>query len=125
MILGIGTDIIKVDRLQRSIEKNERFVEKVFTSDEIRYCEVRASKYQSYAARFAAKEAVMKAIGTGWDGIINWTDIEVALDPLGKPGIRCHGATQTFMDEHRITRIHLSLSHEQEYAIAYVILEQD
>lgn len=124
MILGIGTDIIKVDRLQRSIEKNERFAEKVFTTAEISYCEARASKYQSYAARFAAKEAVMKAIGTGWDGTINWTDIEVVLDHLGKPGILCHGATLAFMDKHRITHIHLSLSHEQDYAVAYVVLEK-
>ena len=123
MILGIGTDIIKVDRLQRSIEKNERFAEKVFTPAEISYCEARASKYQSYAARFAAKEAVMKAIGTGWDGTINWTDIEVVLDHLGKPGILCHGATQAFIDKHRIIHIHLSLSHEQDYAVAYAILE--
>ena len=123
MIFGIGTDIISVARIQRSIENNERFTEKLFTPAEITYCEVRANKYQSYAARFAAKEAVMKAIGTGWDGVINWLDIEVVSDALGKPGIVAHAATQAFLEQHGITNVQLSLSHEKEYAIAFVVLE--
>lgn len=124
MILGIGTDIVRVDRLKRSIEQNEHFVDKIFTPLEIDYCDARASRFQSYAARFAAKEAVMKAIGTGWDGRINWIDIEVVRDSLGKPSIICHRASLAFMEQHGVTSIHLSLTHEQEYAIAYVILEQ-
>lgn len=122
MIFGIGCDIISVARIQRSIEKNERFTEKLFSPAEIAYCEARANKYQSYAARFAAKEAVMKAIGTGWNGVINWLDIEVVSDPLGKPGIEVHNATQDHLAKHNVQHIHLSLSHEKEYAIAYVIL---
>lgn len=122
MIFGIGTDIISVSRIQRAIENNERFTDKLFTPGEIAYCESRASKYQSYAARFAAKEAVMKAIGTGWDGVINWLDIEVVADALGKPGIKCHNASQAFMEQQGIESIQLSLSHEKDYAVAFVVL---
>lgn len=123
MIKGIGTDIIQVSRLERTITNNPRFVDKVFTPNEIAYCESRASKYQSYAARFAAKEAVMKAIGTGWDGKINWADIEVVSDELGKPELVLHNASLEYVREHGIDVLHLSLSHEKDYAIAYVILE--
>lgn len=123
MIKGIGTDIIQVSRLERTITNNPRFVDKVFTPNEIAYCESRASKYQSYAARFAAKEAVMKAIGTGWDGKINWADIEVVSDELGKPELVLHNASLEYVRVHGIDGLHLSLSHEKDYAIAYVILE--
>lgn len=122
MIFGIGTDIISVARIQRSIENNDRFTDKLFTPGEIAYCESRANKFQSYAARFAAKEAVMKALGTGWDGEINWLDIEVISDALGKPGIVAHAATQAFLEHHGITNVQISLSHEKEYAIAFVVL---
>ena len=123
MILGIGTDIVDVGRIERSMSRNPRLGEKLFTEAERAYCEGRASRYQSYAARFAAKEAVMKAIGTGWDGYINWQDIEVCSDALGKPGIICHNAVRSFMEEHHVREIHISLSHEKTHAIAYVILE--
>ncbi|HNQ44711.1 MAG TPA: holo-ACP synthase [Candidatus Cloacimonadota bacterium] len=76
MIRGIGTDIVAVGRIERSIERTPRFVEKVFTETEVTYCEARANSPQSYAARFAAKEAVMKAFGTGWNGTVNWRDID-------------------------------------------------
>jgi holo-[acyl-carrier protein] synthase len=84
MIRGIGTDIIAVARIQRTIERNPRFMERVYTEAETAYCQAKANPWQSFAVRFAAKEAVMKAFGTGWDGKINWRDIEVGLDALGK-----------------------------------------
>lgn len=122
MIFGIGTDIIAVDRIARAIDKNPRFVDKIFTPAEIEYCNGRANSAQSFAARFAAKEALMKAIGTGWDGKINWIDIEIIRDPLGKPGFELYNATRDFVTEHCIDAIHLSLSHERDYAVAFVIL---
>lgn len=123
MIFGIGTDIIDIKRIQRAIEKNPRFAEKIFTAAEIAYCNSRANPYQSYAARFAAKEAVMKAIGSGWDGIINWQDIEVVLPEKGAPKIVTQNATTDFLNCHGIDKIHISLAHEKDYAIAYAILE--
>jgi holo-[acyl-carrier protein] synthase len=102
VIKGIGTDIIQVSRLERTITNNPRFVDKVFTPNEIAYCESRASKYQSYAARFAAKEAVMKAIGTGWDGKINWADIEVV--PMNwQTELVLHNASLEYVRVHGMT----------------------
>jgi holo-[acyl-carrier protein] synthase len=123
VIYSIGTDIIDVSRIKRAIERNERFVEKIYTDNEISYCMSKANKYESFAARFAAKEAVMKAIGTGWDGYINWMDIEVLNTDMGKPYIVTYNATSDFVKAHSISRIHLSISHERNYALAYAILE--
>ena len=77
MVLGIGTDIIEIESIQKSIERNSRFVQRVFTENEINYCEKKTNKYQHYAVRFAAKEAMMKAIKTGWDKGVQWKHIEV------------------------------------------------
>ena len=123
MILGIGTDIIKVERIQKSMEANPRFAEKLFTPAEIEYCEARASKYQSYAARFAAKEAVMKALGTGWNGEVNWIDIEVVTSEKGSPTINLTGGAKDLADKLKVNNICLSLAHEKGYALAFVILE--
>ncbi|HNX37541.1 MAG TPA: holo-ACP synthase [Candidatus Cloacimonadota bacterium] len=123
MIYGIGTDIIEISRIKRSLDINDRFAEKIFTPGEIKYCESRTSKYQSYAVRFAAKESVMKALGTGWDGNINWKDIEVVNDAGGKPKIVTHGQTSALLTERNLTHIHISLTHEKAYAIAYCVIE--
>jgi len=123
MIFGIGTDIIDISRIRKAIEANPRFVDKIFTAKEIAYCSQRAMPYQSYAVRFAAKEAVMKAIGTGWDGVINWQDIEIVLNDKGKPSVCLYGASKQFTEAQGITGIHISLSHEKEFAIAYAVLE--
>lgn len=124
MIYGIGTDIIAISRIKSAIEKNPRFVDKIFSPAEILYCQNRANPYQSYAARFAAKEAVMKAIGTGWDGTINWIDIEIINDEKGAPQVLTYNDSLRFITQNQITRIFLSLSHEKDYAIAYAILER-
>lgn len=123
MIIGIGTDIIQVERIRRVLERNPRFVDRVFTPGEISYCASKSNPAQSYAVRFAVKEAVMKALGTGWDGVVNWQDIEVLQDTLGKPELLAHGATQALLESRGVTRIHISLSHEKEYALASVVLE--
>lgn len=123
MILGLGTDIVAVHRIDRVIKDNPRFIEKVFSLNERQYSSQKASPAQSYAARFAAKEAFMKALGTGWDEGISWAEIEVINDAKGKPSLKLSGATQALAQSRGTERIHLSLSHEKDYAIATVILE--
>lgn len=125
MILGVGTDIVRVERIRRLLEKYPHFVDKVFTEDEIRYCSERSFPEQAYAVRFAAKEAVMKALGTGWSGKTNWQDIEVIRDVSGKPDIALYNSTKELMQELRVTGIHCSLSHERDFAVAFVVLETE
>lgn len=122
MIFGVGTDMVEIARIQRAIEKNARFLQKVYTEEEIRYCQRKKNPWQSYAARFAAKEAVGKAMGTGL-GKIGLTDIEVINQPSGQPKVVLHGAAAAFAQEQHIQRVHLSLSHSETYAIATAILE--
>lgn len=123
MIIGIGTDIVEVDRIRRVLERNPRFVDRVFTPAEIGYCASKSNSAQSYAVRFAAKEALMKALGTGWDGVVNWQDIEVLQNTAGKPELHAYGATQELLKSRGVAQIHISLAHEKEYALASVILE--
>ncbi len=124
MIVGIGTDIIDVNRIHRVIERNPAFVTKVFTPREIDYCNAKAAKAQSFAARFAAKEALMKALGTGWAMGISWQDIEVMNNTEGKPVLHLSGAALARAGELGANIWHLSLSHEKDCALAFVILEK-
>lgn len=124
MIFGIGTDIIKIERLKRSMEANPRMAEKLFTIAEIDYCEARAAKYQSYAARFAAKEAVMKALGTGWDERIHWQNIEIIKAEDQAPYVVLHNEADVFARSQELGAIHLSISHEKDYATAFVVIEK-
>ncbi len=123
MIVGIGCDIIEVERIRRAIARSELFVSKLFTPAETAYCRAKADPAQSFAARFAAKEAVMKALGTGWDGKVNWLDIEVLSDDAGRPYLNLGGGAKELAEKKGITNIQLSLSHEKAYALGYVILE--
>lgn len=126
MIVGTGVDIAEVPRIAASIERfGRRFTERVFTPDEIRYCESKANKAERYAARFAAKEAVMKAIGTGWRHGVTWQDIEVKRAPGGRPVLSLTGRAAEFYAKLGATRAHLSLTHTTESAMAYVVLETD
>jgi len=115
MIIGIGVDIIEVARVQRAIERNPRFVDRVFTPTEIAYAEGKKSRFQHLAARFAAKEAFFKAIGRRLD----WTDVETVNLESGRPQLVVHSA-----EEIGFTRIHISISHLAEYALAMVVLEK-
>lgn len=124
MIVGIGTDIVAIARIRRILEKNPAFIRKVFSDSEIAYCEKKANKAESYAARFAAKEALMKALGTGWAEKISWQEIQVAVDSCGKPYLELSGVALRLAHTLGAGSWHLSLSHEREYAIAFVILEQ-
>jgi holo-[acyl-carrier protein] synthase len=124
MIVGSGVDITEVPRIAASIARyGERFLRRIFTEAEIRYCDSKANKAERYAARFAAKEAALKAIGTGLSHGISWNDVEVTRTPGGRPTIAFHGAAAEFANKLGTKRAHLSLSHTKEHAIAYVILE--
>jgi len=125
MIYGIGTDIIEVSRIHAVMEKDIGFRDKIFTSGEITYCETKRHKYENYAARFSAKEAFMKAIGTGWRFGIRFADIEVYHDEFGKPLIRLYGKAEELGKIEGISKIHVSLSHVKEIATAVVIVEKE
>ncbi|MGE5473658.1 MAG: holo-ACP synthase [Ignavibacteriales bacterium] len=123
MNLACGVDIIEIERVKKAIEKdNGRFLDKVFTQEEINYCsKAFSAKYQHYAARFAAKEAVSKALGLGLAGGVRLNEIEVIKDDMGKPGIILHGSTKKIADDMGIASLSLSLSHCQTYAVANVV----
>jgi holo-[acyl-carrier protein] synthase len=124
MIVGTGIDLAEVPRIAASIVRfGDRFLHRIFTADEIRYCESKANRIERYAARFAAKEAAMKAIGTGWNHGVTWRDVEVCRAPGGRPTITFHGKAAEFAAKLGVVHIALSLSHTAEYAIAQVILE--
>jgi holo-[acyl-carrier protein] synthase len=124
MIVGTGIDITEVPRISASIERfGERFLRRVFTADEIRYCESKLNRAERYAARFAAKEAALKAIGTGWRRGVAWVEVEVRREPGGRPTLVFHGKAAEFAEKLGMRRASLSLSHTAEHAIAQVILE--
>jgi holo-[acyl-carrier protein] synthase len=124
MILGTGVDIAEVPRVRESIERfGDRFLKRVFTDGEIQYCERKARRFESYAARFAAKEAGMKALGTGWNHGVRWRDIEVVRPKGQRPTIQFHGAAAAIATKLGAKNIALSLTHTAEQALAHVILE--
>jgi holo-[acyl-carrier protein] synthase len=126
VIISIGVDIIEVSRVRETIERTPRFAERVFTEAERAYCESRgAVAAQHYAARFAAKEAALKALQTGWSGGISWQDIEVLARESGAPAISFHGRARELFDQSGATAAHLSIAHTTQHAIAEVILEKD
>ena len=125
MIVSVGIDIIEVYRIRETMERTPRFVERVFTDTERRYCELKgAAAAQSFAARFAAKEAFLKALKTGWSGKITWHDIEIVSDESGAPSIRVSGEAQELMNRLGADTVHLSISHTTEHAVAQVIFEK-
>jgi holo-[acyl-carrier protein] synthase len=125
MIYGIGTDIIEVTRIEKVMSRDIGFREKIFTPGEIEYCETKKNKFQHYAARFSAKEAFLKAIGTGWRFGIRFADIDIFHDEFGKPHIRTTGIAKELTDRLAVSKIHVSLSHLKEMATAIVIIETE
>jgi holo-[acyl-carrier protein] synthase len=124
MIYGIGTDIIEVDRVAAKMEKGNGFRDMIFTPGEIVYCEAQANPKQHYAARFAAKEAFLKAMGTGWGhGKINFNEIEIRNDETGRPSLQLTGNATSCYSELQIRQILVSLSHIKATAIAMVVIE--
>ncbi|MGH9821920.1 MAG: holo-ACP synthase [Blastocatellia bacterium] len=126
MIVAIGIDLIEVSRIKAALSRRgSRFRDRVFTKGEIEYCESQGSPFASFAARFAAKEAVMKALGKGWFDGVRWTDIEVKRAEGGRPSIVLNGLALTEFYNLTAVRTHLSLSHSGDLAIAQVIIERD
>jgi holo-[acyl-carrier protein] synthase len=124
MIVGTGVDLAEVPRIRASIERfGARFIERIYTPEEIAYVERKANRYERYAARFAAKEAGIKAIGTGWRHGVRWQDFEVANLPSGKPTLRLHGVAARVADKLGVRNVSLSLTHTAELGMAHVILE--
>lgn len=126
MIVGLGVDIAEVDRLQAAIgRRGESFLKRVFTPAEIAYCERHRKKFERYAARFAAKEATMKALGTGWGDGVRWVDLEVVRDKKGKPTMALAGRAGEIADALGVRHISLSLTHSGNTAFAQVIFEDE
>jgi len=124
LIYGTGIDIIEVERIAKVMQRDLGFREKIYTEGEIAYCETKKNKYQHYAARFSAKEALMKAIGTGWRFGIRFADIDIYHDEMGQPHIRLTGKAKELAEREGFSKIHVSLSHVKELTTAIVIIEK-
>ena len=124
MIVGIGIDVAEVKRIAEVIEsQGERFLRRVFTRDEVAYCEQFRNKYERFAGRFAAKEAAMKALGTGWSRGVRWVDVEVVRHRGKRPTLELKGEARKIADGLGVKNIALSITHTVEQAIAQVIFE--
>jgi holo-[acyl-carrier protein] synthase len=124
MIVGLGLDIAEIDRIEAAIKRHGApFLERLFTPAEVSYCEQYKNRFERYAARFAAKEAAMKALGTGWSRGVRWRDIEVARQPSGKPTLHLAGAARQIADGLGVKNISLSITHSGNLALAQVIFE--
>jgi len=125
MILGIGADIVEIARLRKALDRSGvRFLQKIFTHEEQQFCARQSDPTPHYAARFAAKEAVFKALGTGWAKGVAWLDVEVHRERQEAPAIVLHGEALRLSARMGVNRVHLSLSHSGQAAIAMVILER-
>ena len=125
MIVAVGTDIVEIARIERLVAGGDRFVARVFTADERAYCESTARPAASFAARFCAKEAVMKCLGTGWTQGVEFQAIEVVRNDAGAVSVQLTGVAGETAAALGIARIHLSLSHGQRDAVAFAVAESD
>src|SRR6516165_9747925 len=126
MIVGTGVDLAETARIAQSLERyGERFIKRICTPAEIAYCEKFKNRAERYAARFAAKEAAFKALGTGWGKGVRWLDVEVTHQASGKPELVLTGRAQEVAKELGVVRMSLSISHADRYVVAQVILESE
>jgi holo-[acyl-carrier protein] synthase len=124
MIVGIGLDLVDIARLERVLERHQgRAHERLFTEGEIEYCRTAGRPGESYAARFAAKEAFFKAVRAGWGQGVTWTEVEVVSAPSGAPELRLHGGAKARAEALGARRLHLSLTHSGDVAAAFLVLE--
>lgn len=124
MIIGTGIDLAEVPRIRAAIERyGEAFLKRIYTEGERAYVERKANRYERYAARFAAKEAGMKALGTGWRRGVRWHDFEVANLPSGRPTLRLNGIAKEIAERLGVKNISLSLTHTVESGMAFVVFE--
>lgn len=125
MIFGTGVDLVEIARIQKSLKKySGRFEEKVFTPNEIAYCQAQPEPGRHFAARFAVKEAVSKCLGSGINGGLAWKDMEVVHHDSGRPILKLTGKGKEFFDRLHLKHIHISISHDKAYAIAHAIAEK-
>ena len=122
---GVGVDILQVSRMARLVAENPGILEQVFTRRESEYCLAKRRCHEHLAARFAAKEAVLKAFGTGLAQRMRWTDVEVVLDPAGRPRVRLHGDVAVWAERQRVASLEVSLSHTADLAIAQALVMWD
>jgi len=123
-IIGIGTDIIECLRIAQMIERHgEMFIDRVYTDYEIRYCQSRKASTQHFAGRWAAKEAILKALGTGWRKGISWRDMEIRNDPAGRPTVLLCGGARDVVEKLGITEMLISISHCRSHATAYALAQ--
>ena len=121
MIMGVGVDIIEISRIQDSVDKyGDKFLNKIYTKTELEYCLRKSSKYQHLAARFAAKEAVYKALTTGWHEVATWQDIEISNTPNGMPLVTLTGKLKNFLSKDKNLKI--SISHSRDYVVCMAIV---
>jgi holo-[acyl-carrier protein] synthase len=124
LVVGLGLDIAEIDRIEAAIARHGApILERLYTSSEVAYCESHRNKFERYAGRFAAKEATMKALGTGWRRGVRWRDIEVIREPSGKPSLSLKGAAKRIAEELGVNNISLTITHSGNLALAEVILE--
>jgi len=124
VILGTGVDLAEVERIHQAIDRfGDRFIRRIYTDREIAYVERKANRFERYAARFAAKEAGMKALGTGWRRGIQWKDFEVVNLPSGRPTLLLHGEAEAIAKRAGVNSVQLSLTHTSKDALAHVIFE--
>lgn len=124
MIVGVGVDIVDVERIRRLVTRHgDRFVRRVFTDEEAEYCRVCAHPEQRFATRFAAKEAVLKALGVGWQKGVGFREVAVSNDELGAPAVSLTGRALELSSQRGVKRLHVSLSHDARYAVAQVVAE--
>jgi holo-[acyl-carrier protein] synthase len=124
VILGSGVDLCEVPRIEAAVARyGRRFLERIFTAKEIAYADLKANRFERYAARFAAKEAGMKALGIGWTGGVTWHDFEVVNLPTGRPTLNFHGRAAEVAAKLGVRHVALSLTHTREQALAMVVLE--
>jgi holo-[acyl-carrier protein] synthase len=124
VICGLGMDIFEVKRMAKLAARGRQHLAAIFTKNEMNYCESKTRKHEHYAARYAAKEAVLKALGTGWRDGLSFPDVEILNDELGKPLVVLHGKLKKLFEEQKIGKIFISLSHTGDTAVAVAILEK-
>ncbi len=124
MIIGIVVDIVEVNRIRKAMRGTQRMQERVFTEEEIQFCTSRKRQYQHFGGRFAAKEAALKALGTGWSRGIRWKDVEITDDETGKPLLSFHGKAKEIFDQLSARTAWISITHSPDHAVAMVVLEK-
>lgn len=126
MILSVGIDIVETERIEQAVERlGDRFLDRIFTPAERSYCDSRGARFVHYAGRFAAKEAAMKALGTGWGEGVAWREVEILPSVAGPPQLTLHGVARERFEAIGATRAHVSISHTRGLAVAQAIFERD